>query len=156
MVLTAAHCEDKNLDVGRRISFGNLDFKNERDADYMATPIDYRIHPSYTFRDGDSFDIMVLKLDRDIPVTPALLNRDSSVPSPGQSLTVMGFGVLNENSDDQSDRLMAVQVNYIEDCKNEALYPDYADYKMLNPGPNGEHLCAGVRNGGKDACVGDR
>lgn len=156
MVLTAAHCEDRDLEANRAISFGNLDFKDEDDADYLAYPIDYWIHPDYTYREGDNFDLMLMLLDQEIGVTPAKLNSDSSIPSIGESLTVMGFGFEDEDADEQSDVLLDVQVDYIEDCKNEDLYPDYADYRYLNPGPDGEHMCAGVSNGGEDACVGDR
>jgi Trypsin len=144
------------LEENRPISFGNIEFKNADDADYVAFAVDYRIHPGYTFRDGDNFDFMVMRLDREIPVAPAILNSESSIPSPGETLTTMGFGFTHEDGNSQSNVLLEVQVNYIEDCLNEKLYPDYVDYEYLRPGPEQEHLCAGVENGGKDSCVGDR
>ena len=99
---------------------------------------------------------MLMRLDQAIPVEYARLNPDPFVPSAGETLTVMGFGFEDEDAEDQSDVLLEVQVNYIEDCTNPNLYPNYGDYPYLNSGPEGEHLCAGVAGGGRDACVGDR
>ena len=158
MVLTAAHCEDEDLDNAAPISFGTT-VLDDIDGEHVARPIEYKIHPDFDHNDGgDNFDFMVMKLDKSIPFAPVTLNRFSSVPSPGDALTVMGFGVLNEDSDDLSEVLREVEVNYIDGdtCRNEDLYPEYAEYDFLVPGADEEHLCAGVDGGGKDACYGDR
>jgi len=156
VVLTAAHCEERDFLRNFPIHFGTTRL-NDRSARYEAFPIEYRIHPEHG-GEGDAYDFMVMKLDRSVPLELAQLNWDSWSPFVGETLTVIGFGVQDDNSEDYSDVLLEVQVNFIggEECKNDDLYPEYAKHNYLRPGENDVHMCAGVPEGGKDACYGDR
>jgi len=76
-------------------------------------------------------------------------NTDASVPSmmDGDDVTVIGFGSLSEEEFDPSRTLQSVvlQVSDFETCNESYLGQLDSD----------EQLCAGVEEGGKDACFGD-
>ena len=65
---------------------------------------------------------------------------------PGENVTVSGWGVMSEDEGSISNVLNAVDVPIVsnEDCK--------VAYKQR---VNKDHVCAGLRQGGKDSCQGD-
>lgn len=118
----------------------------------VIKPVSYEVHPSYTRAVGNIYDLMVVKLEGPVWYRPIKLNPSETVPSDGQALTVVGFGVLNEQKA-RSTSLQEVDVNYIEHCKDNQYV--YSYYSYIFPENTQPHLCAGVPGGGKDSCFGD-
>lgn len=110
-------------------------------------------HPMYNPSKIQAYDFMVIKLKDAVDnVTPVPLNARRNYPADGQQLTVMGFGLMDED-DGRSDMptdLQFVNVNMIDDCA-----PAYYGRTRIN---DEIVFCAGAANieeGGLDACQGD-
>jgi hypothetical protein len=122
--------------------------------------LDRRIHPDY---DENTFqnDFMVLKLDKFVDFSPIHLNDDQNIPLSNQPVTVIGFGQTHEralldmyNDFDFQQRatgmtLQEVDVMAIDEstCNGQEMYRGQID--------EGSMLCAGIPEGGRDACYGD-
>lgn len=104
------------------------------------------VHPDYA-QDGTP-DVAVLVLAEDatqapIPwATPA----DEPLYAPGTRATVTGWGALSENGP-YPDALREVEVPIVSDDDCLEAYPFWLD--------PGTEVCAGYKQGGKDACYGD-
>ena len=73
----------------------------------------WMLHPEYSDETWDH-NIALLFLDGPITEVPlAKLNRKSSVPRTGQSLTELGFGVTNDNPYEYPEHLMEVTVDTV-------------------------------------------
>ena len=115
MILTAAHCQGGSYDVV--INRHNLD-SNSGESIPMAKEFP---HPDYNDKVTDG-DWMLVKLDRattqNVPFIN--INYDASKPSPGQEVTVMGWGdtTADDLTQELAEQLMSVTVNVIsnEEC----------------------------------------
>jgi trypsin len=115
MILTAAHCQGGSYDVV--INRHNLD-SNSGESIPMAKEFP---HPDYNDKVTDG-DWMLVKLDRattqNVPFIN--INYDASKPSPGQEVTVMGWGdtTADDLTQELAEQLMSVTVNAItnEEC----------------------------------------
>ena len=117
-----------------------------------------RAHPAYLADDRQAYDFALIKLstsalvDEDGQPTGMQvieLNRNASVPQPGDVLQAMGFGkVRDEESLGMNGRMQQVQVEYMD---NEICQDQYGFYQFW------DHImfCSGVEGGGKDTCQGD-
>jgi secreted trypsin-like serine protease len=91
VVLTAAHCSD-SIDLA---IIGLLDLTKFEGVNYEYHEIsaDQKVmHPSYDPRTQDG-DFLLVFLNNSSQATPVMLNSISSVPTDGQQLTVIGWGV---------------------------------------------------------------
>jgi len=107
----------------------------------------------YDAADTQAYDFMVIKLRTPVEsITPVMLNTRRNYPADNQTLTVMGFGVLNEGDSESEapNQLQHVQVRTYSNCAT-----DYYSEERIN---DDIAFCAGAKNmnaGGKDACQGD-
>ncbi|KAF2895865.1 hypothetical protein ILUMI_10310 [Ignelater luminosus] len=160
-ILTAAHCVHlKQPLYVDEVRLGEWKISSPEDCEegkvrYCADPVvDLKIeekivHPDYDFRKSKN-DIALLRLDRNIEFTnfiqPICLPvSEAPDPSTGSKLTVVGWGI-TEN-DTKSDVKLKVNVPVVskEQCSS----------KLHNIGDvDSTRICAGGEKG-KDACQGD-
>lgn len=151
MVLTAAHCQGGpyNAIIGRHDLESNSG---------ESIPMEREIpHPDYNADITDA-DWMLIKLrsstTQNIPFIK--INSDSSQPSPGQEVTVMGWG--DTTADDQTqelaEKLMSVTVNAISNQECDDSEGTIGGWSENYHGQITENmLCA--RDNGEDSCQGD-
>lgn len=171
-ILTAAHCVRSQL-VGNLLvrtggqtltrSLNSINSHLERDyeveqiimhGDFSRAENQSTNHAK-PFVSANNADIALLKLRHDIQWNEFVLpicfpDRDSGNFS-GHDATVIGWGKLNEKSEDFSNELQKVKVTIIDNkvCQNwfrQAGRDMIIDERLI---------CAGFKNGGKDACHGD-
>jgi secreted trypsin-like serine protease len=97
----------------------------------------------------DVADLGILILDSPVNGVPLIkLNSASSTPTVGQSLSVIGFGYI-DNEETDPEYLMEVSVPTVsqQDCNDSDSY----DGKIVQSAM----ICAGPSQGGKDSCNGD-
>jgi secreted trypsin-like serine protease len=153
-VLTAAHCT-KNTGVNRyRVRVGVYTLSNASQGHYhnVARKIE---HPNYNGSTHNN-DICLLKLATPANVQhnwikPALLPTQAIInqhASPGDNVTVSGWGKLRERATRGSNTLQEVRVPIVSNqtCNAPVAY----DGRITN-----NMLCAGFSQGGKDSCQGD-
>ncbi|KAF7708674.1 trypsin-like [Silurus meridionalis] len=104
-------------------------------------------HPKYDYKTLD-YDIMLIKLFHPVKVTNAVqpISLPSGCPYDGMSCTVSGWGSLYADSLFMPFRLQCADVPVVGERECERSYPG-----MLTP----RMLCAGHKEGGKDACFRD-
>jgi len=150
VVLFAAHCTDyfKN----RQFSIGAYGDKTDEAGAEGRFCDEWIADPNYDPDESPpNYDFALCKLDKPIYIDQSKvrleLNQQANVPSNGEDLLVMGFGRLEEDGE-TPDFLMDVEVEYVTNnvCNQGESY----DGQITN-----QMLCAGFRNGGKDACQGD-
>jgi secreted trypsin-like serine protease len=105
-------------------------------------------HPYHKNSDeGNDHDILLIKLARPSTAPIAEWNRDPTVPATGDKLTVIGFGLTEENGD-TSDELLEVELDVYDHATCDAAvdFEDVLDFTTI---------CAGTEEGGKDSSQGD-
>lgn len=142
IVLTAAHCqivyEGRGLAVGASTPEGTGQFFEDEAI---------LVHPNY---DGsiELNDIMLVKLEgtSDVPVVP--LNTDQAVPADGETVTIIGLGRTSQGGD-LADVLQEVNVEAVDydTC--------FAFWDGSVPIGDERQVCAGLEEGGRDACQTD-
>lgn len=152
MVLTAAHCQGGSYDVviGRH----NL---NSNSGESIPMEKEFP-HPDYNDKITDA-DWMLVKLKS--PITQSnipfiKLNFDSNTPSPGQEVTVMGWG--DTTADDQTqelaEQLLSVTVNALSNQECDASEGSIGGWSEDYHGQITDNmLCA--KDNGEDSCQGD-
>jgi len=156
IVITAAHCVYDG--VSRlEIAAGAHDLDNPSASQqkvkvtYSSTQVKY--HPAYD-SDTTENDIAIIKLDKPINFTstiqPACLPKaDETVADNGEAV-VAGWGLTREGGADTSNILMQVGVPIISSKECAAMYkPSRITIE------SSAMICAGYKQGGKDACQGD-
>jgi len=154
IILTAAHCYEDFIIQGKDVY--KIDATTNYTSRVQQTGYEQkslvsqtRVHPEYNYFTTEN-DIMVMKLDKlikDVP-TPSV-SIPSTDPAPGSPVSVFGFGVTYEGSQSLANNLNVVHVNMVShsDCNDQNSYNgDIVDKLMM---------CAGVPQGGNDACAGD-
>lgn len=148
VVLTAGHCHG----YFSQIRVGIYDVKSQLQSYQAFSAIRVHFNPRFDeqfFR----YDFLVLRLNGTVSnIDPVVLNSDHSIPTVGEELTVVGWGLTDtSNSNSYPDALREVAVDYITNnaCANtesngQKLYQGYIFDEMI---------CAAAP--GKDACSGD-
>ncbi|KAL3932627.1 MAG: hypothetical protein SGBAC_010758 [Bacillariaceae sp.] len=125
--------------------------------------VERRIHENYQ-SSAIINDFMVMKLDRKVDLPPVKLNTNFDEPADGDNVTVIGLGSTvgrrntvfspyqGEEDDEVEARNIALQKVTIEviphaECNGGMMYNGLIKDDSM--------LCAGDRQGGKDACFGD-
>lgn len=156
-ILTAAHC---TKDTRQRpfqpqqftVRLGDIDLKREDEPSGPQTyrVADVRAHPRFS-RVGFYNDIAVLVLDRPVRrsryVIPVCLPPTTSRANRfiGEQPTVIGWGTTYYGGKESTvQRQVALPVWKNEDCDRTYFQPI-----------NENFICAGLKEGGKDACQGD-
>jgi trypsin len=141
IVLSAAHCQ---VAFGSSVFIGSTEL---RGGDALETiDVEFtRQHPDY--KEGPEVnDLLLIKLSSPSSAPLVTLNTDPDLPSGGQAVTVMGFGVTAFEGDISFDLLeVELDAYSFDDCN--ALLTGLVFEEM--------HVCAGIPEGGKDACAGD-
>uniref|UniRef100_A0A672G6F2 Peptidase S1 domain-containing protein n=1 Tax=Salarias fasciatus TaxID=181472 RepID=A0A672G6F2_SALFA len=148
-VLSAAHCFETitagqvTVYLGRQTQAGPNPNEESRSVSQIIS------HPNYNTVTEDN-DIALLRLASDVPFTdyivPVCLAASDSSVHAGVSTWVTGWGALTEGGSVSND-LMEVQVPVVG---NRQCNCDYGVGEITD-----NMLCAGFREGGKDACQGD-
>ena len=121
VVLTAAHCFEV-AKVGAFATIGPIDPRGETTDARKSRIVETTYHPDFD-RSYNEFDFMLLKLEDSLTVDPSIefsLSEDDTIPADGQNVTMMGFGLLKENTYGWPDKLQKVVVQKIgfEQCNN--------------------------------------
>ncbi|CAJ1963779.1 unnamed protein product [Cylindrotheca closterium] len=165
VVLSAAHCDpDDFTHVGQTVIVGGYDRQQVTNGAVRATVTETLMHPSWDPWGGMSYDFMLLKLDSPVTTSGSVklsLNSESTVPSSGQPLTVVGNGDTEEDGI-QSDVLLEAEVPAISTVTCNGPYDgEIVDEVMFCAGGNGKDTCQGdsggpivVRNGNIHTQVG--
>lgn len=144
VVLTAAHCQNSFFTSVR------VGPQHHHDGGETVR-VDRRqeiIHPSFSSTTM-AYDIMLVKLGKEVNVNPVPLNFDHTYPAEDSNevLTVMGFGASNKAV--PSEYLEKVDVLYYNHATCAQRYGTFRIDRDLM-------MCAGSEQGGKDSCQGDR
>ena len=150
VVLTAAHClkipEYGDLDTDSvKIWVNRTSNYDSTKYGFLRTVVDFVVHPGFDDV-TEANDIAVIKLNAAVVGVPIVqINRNTSIPSPTQSLTAIGLGLTE--SDSFANSLMQVSMKPVsfQVCKN---YDEFGEAIVLDD----QMLCAG---GTKDTCGGD-
>lgn len=137
LVLTAAHCEDYTG------YFANVGAYQKRDDSPAGTTqvevVDWIAHPYYDDITG-KYDVALLKIDPPVYLETDILftlNIDDNLVQ-GESLSVMGFGLTEQDGDEQEfgSPLRDVDVEIIPNfiCNDRYWYDGQLDYTMLCAG----------------------
>ncbi|KAM9391637.1 transmembrane protease serine 9-like [Pholidichthys leucotaenia] len=150
-IVTAAHCFSSTSTRGLIVSAGRQRLQGSDSNEETRTVSRVIRHPGYNRITFDN-DIAILKLSSPLPVTdfirPICLAASDSTFFAGVDSWVTGWGNIAESvSLPSPQNLMEVKVPIVgpRQCK--------CDYGINTITEN--MLCAGLRDGGKDACQGD-
>lgn len=141
-VLTAAHCVSNELGVPKNLQLYPYDVV------LATTVLGERVEPALRIAVKNiivhpDYDVALLKLERDTTVKPIqIVAPGTRLAAPGTMATVTGWGQTTQNGD-RSKTLMKVTVPIVSSPVCKRAYSVY----------DGQHeLCAGLKQGGKDAC----
>ncbi|XP_077306219.1 transmembrane protease serine 9-like [Lithobates pipiens] len=158
VVLTAAHCfTKKNISIFK-VYLGAYQLTKLEDSTVVARAVqNIVIHPNFT---GDSGDIALVILDKPVEFTPYIL--PVCLPSPtlqlpeGTLCWATGWGNTQQNVQLSSPgTLQEVQLALISNNNCEAMYQSLFRVKPSKPMIQADMMCAGYKEGKKDACTGD-
>ncbi|MFR9731245.1 S1 family peptidase [Saccharopolyspora sp. MS10] len=143
-VVTAAHCVDSRAPAGLRVISGRPDLRASTGA--VRTVGEVWVHPG--FRDvtaGDDVAVLTLAEPAPEPTLPLAGAEETERYRPGAPARVFGWGRTTETGP-SSEVLRSVEVAISDDAGCRVAYPEH------DPGTR---VCAGVPDGGRDACAGD-
>jgi len=137
VILSAAHCGSY---VGSKVKIGKKSYE----------VVEERFHPKYDDSTIEN-DFALLRLKFPVPTTNTsvnlTLNTNSSIPSAGKSLTVIGLGRISEEGN-LASKLRDVVVPAVSnaDCRS-AYGSDFFAKSMFCAGEEGKNSCAGDSGG---------
>lgn len=159
IMLTAAHCGNTTITDNTKVYIGST----EATEGVVRTVVESFPHPQYNST-TEHYDFMLIKLDssaledgffdyttRKWTTTPTnlttiALNEDPAAPAEGEDLLVMGFGVTNQDDQNQVSDLREVMVKAFDRTCPSSYSPQTIVPEIM--------ICAGFPEGGKDACRG--
>ncbi|XP_064470199.1 venom protease-like [Ornithodoros turicata] len=168
-ILTAAHCLQRATLRSLRVRVGEYHLLRSESGHRSVdlAPEKFVLHPEFGFPKRLNNDIGLLKVAADIPLSeyavPACLPGASSreLYLGGKNGTVAGWGYVRELRLDNfggdslnkytTDVLQKVELPLLDNQQCNALYTE-ADKSIR---VQGAQMCAGLRDGMKDACTGD-
>ncbi len=153
IVLSAAHCA-KNFD-GVLLGKHNTKDKTESNEHFIFE--ECRSHPKYEEDKGIQLnnDFLIIKLYGISSHSIAKINGNPNIPrNEGDSLTVMGWGVINSKTNEMATELQEVEVKYIsnKNCKKISGYLEGHKFS-LKDSISDAMICA--KDDQEDACQGD-
>ncbi|KAK9504979.1 hypothetical protein O3M35_009141 [Rhynocoris fuscipes] len=160
LVLTAAHCV-ANLERpdSMRLVVGKHTLRTKDKHERVYKPERIIIHPQFRKDGPHSNDIALIKvkassesgIDFNSFVQPICLPENSLTPQEGEWCTVTGWGAQKRDSDSLSPVLRAASVPLLSQhtCRQADVYGGRVQ-SILD-----SMLCAGLLEGGVDACGGD-
>uniref|UniRef100_A0A182J896 trypsin n=1 Tax=Anopheles atroparvus TaxID=41427 RepID=A0A182J896_ANOAO len=146
-VLTAAHCTDGSPPSALSVRYGS----SEHASGGTVVPVARVVkHPRYSSATID-YDFSLLELEGEVSfgelVQPVALPEQDEAVEDGTLTTVSGWG--NTQSSSESNAfLRAANVPTVNQNECDTAYEDFG-------GVTDRMLCAGYKQGGKDACQGD-
>lgn len=149
IVLSAAHCGGvfSGVEIGRH---DRNDFTDTYESFSIVSEIN---HPLYK-DDAIAYDQMIIVLDGDSTAAPVAINRNPSIPVVGQDVTVMGWGLTEEDDNDSaSPVLKAVDLKTISNGECEDSKSGFLVFDSYQGLIGDDMLCA--RTDGADSCQGD-
>jgi len=157
-VVTAGHCIKSDRWPSRyRVYLGEYSLYQQteplaRQKFYVSRIL---LHPHYEFTvQADRYDLALLKLDRPATLMPHISPVCLPSPQPirsGERVIVAGWGAVHADSVRRPKVLQAVDVFTIDNQQCEKWHQESGIRVVIYP----EMMCAGHRDGGKDACQGD-
>lgn len=125
VVLSAAHCRGA---FDERVRVGSI-FESEGGQLVSTIKSQEVLHPNYN-DDTTENDIMLIKLNEEVPFSPVSINFNDNNPVEGSNavLTVIGFGATSEGGAGSS-RLKEVDVNYVDPDRCDEMYGGFGDIK---------------------------
>eukprot|EP00123_Amoebidium_parasiticum_P006503 comp17433_c0_seq1/m.16838 comp17433_c0_seq1/g.16838 ORF comp17433_c0_seq1/g.16838 comp17433_c0_seq1/m.16838 type:complete len:463 (-) comp17433_c0_seq1:572-1960(-) len=145
--LTAAHCVDKNFILNDHVWVGGKSFDDMSQYQVFGVA-SYKCHPLWEPFNGLQHDICLLRLNGTSALKPITLNNDMQYEQPGMQAVVSGWGAtVEDKGSPNANEVMWVDVPIVDDDECIANYAD----RYTSP----EMLCAGYKEGVKDACYGD-
>lgn len=145
-VLTAGHCVSPSDSFNGRLVIGQYDLSGAAETGSKILS-GKKVHmlPSYDFIVDDIALIELSEPVTDVPILALNADVQNSMERAGKKLEVLGWGYLDQDTPVTSDRLRAVQVPVVSNNECGKSYDTIID----------SVICAGEKNGGKDACSGD-
>ncbi|KAK2718455.1 serine proteinase stubble-like [Artemia franciscana] len=155
-VITAAHCVAGATPDQLRIYLGEYTLNSEEEpfAHVMVGASQISVHPHHKLG-THRYDVAVITLSRRVPYQPHI--KPICLPDKGDDFeadyaVVAGWGITQEGLRFvYPETLQAVSVKIINNGQCQSWYTRRGyDYRIHT-----EMVCAGFREGGKDACTGD-
>ena len=151
IILSAAHCNELTTDnvIVGAYTLSEIDGSPVNSVSRKI--IERRVHEKYNPATV-SHDIMVMKLDASVDIAAIELNQDMLLPLDGERVNAIGLGDRMPRTNifsQQTNVLQVVEIETIphEKCNGETMYNGRIERESM--------LCAGLEEGGKDACFGD-
>jgi|ERR1711860_60971 len=145
-ILTAAQCVVDRQDI--EAVLGDHDVTIDEYGEQHIKVCHIHVHPDYPGQSGFDNDIAILELCHPAEFThsvqPIIPKYNSDHLKPRSPVMVAGWGTTSEDGD-LSDVLRGVQLRVVSNRECRRSYDDIRDGQ----------ICAAVRGGGKDACMGD-
>ena len=131
-VLTAGHCVRPGATHMFRLTSGN----------YSTTKVVR--HPSYVpnSQSGVNYDIALIRLNSNPPETPSVVSQ--TAPSPGQKITIIGYGVTSSSKKDSGTKRIA---------ENSVAQVTSTRFTFSGSGGNTGNTCSGDSGGPAFAVV---
>nr|A7LAC6.1 RecName: Full=Thrombin-like enzyme 1; Short=SVTLE; AltName: Full=Fibrinogen-clotting enzyme; AltName: Full=Green pit viper thrombin-like enzyme 1; Short=GPV-TL1; AltName: Full=Snake venom serine protease; Short=SVSP; Flags: Precursor [Trimeresurus albolabris]ABS12074.1 thrombin-like serine protease 1 [Trimeresurus albolabris] len=144
-VLTAAHCETRNMYIYLGMHNKNVQFDDEQRR-YPKKKYFFRCSNNFTRWDKD---IMLIRLNRPVRNSEhiAPLSLPSSPPSVGSVCRVMGWGTITSPNETLPDVPRCANINLLNYTVCRGVFPRLPARSRT--------LCAGVLQGGIDTCKRD-
>ncbi|XP_021952712.1 trypsin [Folsomia candida] len=143
-VLTAAHCTKGRKPFQIFVRVGSLDYRSGGETRKVSQ---IRQHPLFnSITQQNDISMLVLSSPVTLNEMVGVVTLPTEEPSAGAMCETSGWGVTAENGQ-QSSALRYIELPIIdrETCRQTYSFP----------GLSGNQICAGLREGGRDACQGD-
>lgn len=143
-VVTAAHCVKGMRPATMRVVAGRTDLRSE--AGTVAKAASVWTHPNFAGISG-GYDIAVVTLAEALPYQPLPIadESDARLYAPGIVASVLGWGDTREGGNGSS-ALRRAEMPLMSDAQCSSAYREFKPGSMI---------CAGLPDGGIDACRGD-